>query len=402
MTDRNPKQRLLKFAGKLTCSILFGLILLEGGLRLTGSCPPAPAPEADLSDMRIEDLVDRAARERWIHPPSTTTWIEVPGDAPDIPVTRNWCSCREDEETPLEKPAGTYRILVQGDSHTDGTVANPDSFANLLERKLGEGFDVMNCGQAISSPYQQLWIYRQLYRRFDPDYLIVAFYAGNDLVDLMVQYDRIHLEKRGSQFVHAGPTWRPDLAREQSEIKTWFYAHFAIIRAAAKLRWLSTDHLRQRPASYFQPLERARDQFPAPTWQGLNQAYYFKHYPEDWSRAADMLRFVLSEFKREAPRDGLMVVVIPTFRQMRPEVAAEAADLLRLTAEDQECDTRVCDLAVQLCQDLEIDVLDLRPAMLQHQGDLFWDFDHHINGAAHRLIAELLSDRLSVGQYRKP
>lgn len=141
----------LLLAAKIGLSTLFGLVLLELGLRLMRTCPPPPHA-SQLADMPIDRLIEHAANESWIHKPSTQTRVHVPEEQRDIVIRRNWCSCREDEETPLEKPAGTYRILVLGDSHTDGIVSNNESYANLLEGKVDDRFDVMNCGQSVTSP----------------------------------------------------------------------------------------------------------------------------------------------------------------------------------------------------------------------------------------------------------
>ncbi len=395
MSQWYRKRRGWKLALKICGSALFGLTLLEIGLRVTGTCPRAAPPEAELKRLPVEALVARAAQESWIHQPSAETVLERAGNRPDILVKRNWCGCREDQETPLAKPPGVQRIVVLGDSHTDGFVLNQDSYANILEQTLGARYDVVNCGQAVSSPYQHLWIYRLLYHRFDPDVLLVGFYAGNDLFELMLRDDRIHLEWNGSDYVHAEPGWRPDLRRERSALTATLSDHVAIFRAAAQLHWLHLERQRQRrAAAYYRPLIDANNRYPAATWQGLNQAYYFKHHPEDWDVASDMLAHVLNEFKNIAPRDGLRLVIIPSARQLRPDVAVGAADILQLTPDECACDERVCDLVIDICQRLQIPALDLRPVFKGFSGELYWDSDHHINRAAHRLIAEELTRQL--------
>ena len=131
-----------------------------------------------------------------------------------------------------------------------------------------------------------------------------------------------------------------------------------------------------------------------PTWQGLNQAYYFKHHPQDWDVASGMLEYVLQEFKSCAPHDGMYLVVIPSLRQLHPERMAAPADLLQLSPDDAACDERVCDLVLELCRRLEIRAIDMRPVFRAYAGELYWDTDQHINMEGHRLIAEELERRL--------
>ncbi len=401
MTENAQSHRWWKLAAKICGSTLFGLVLLEVGLRITGLCPLPTAPDAAFPQLPIQEMIELAAAQAWIHQPSEVEVREADGNRPRMVVKRDWCSCREDADTAVEKPAGTYRVVVLGDSHTDGFVENADSYANVLERLLPPPADVMNCGQAVSSPYQQLWIYRTLYQRFQPDLLVVGYYAGNDLLDLMLQHDRIHLEQVGDQFVHAGPTWRPDLTREQSPFKATLFRYSAICRAAAQLRWLQVDQQRKdRSADYYDLLVQANDLYRGATWQGLNQAYYFKHHPHDWANASRMFEYVLTQFVEVAPRDGMIVVVIPTRRQFHPDQFQAAEELLQLTPEDSACDDRACDLALELCGQLRIPAIDMRPIFRSFEGELYWDSDQHINVDAHRLIAEALAKQ--IAQKAKP
>jgi hypothetical protein len=230
--------------------------------------------------------------------------------------------------------------------------------------------------------------------------LVVGFYAGNDLLDLMLQHDRIHLERVGDRYVHAGPTWRPDLTREQSAFKATLFRYSAICRAAAQLHWLQIDRQRKdRSADYYDLLVQANDLYGGATWQGLNQAYYFQHHPHDWPNVSHMLEYVFAQFQEVAPRDGMVVVVIPTLRQFHPDRFQAAEELLRLTPEDSACDERACDLALAICRKLQIQAIDMRPIFRAQEGELYWDSDQHINGEAHRLIAAALADTMRASVH---
>ena len=80
-----------------------------------------------------------------------------------FPVVTNNLGLREDADTDVAK-AG-LRILVTGDSHTDGMCANSESFPNrlealLAERRPGEVVEVLNAGRGGFSFHNYLGLYR--------------------------------------------------------------------------------------------------------------------------------------------------------------------------------------------------------------------------------------------------
>ena len=93
---------------------------------------------------------------------------------------------REDDE--LSDGPWDLRILVTGDSHTEGFCDNRDSFANLLEaalrRRSGRPVDVVNAGDGAYSFHNYLGV---LEKHLDlrPDVFAMCFYAGNDFVEVL-------------------------------------------------------------------------------------------------------------------------------------------------------------------------------------------------------------------------
>lgn len=402
--SEKPRPRWFRRIVKICLSLLFGIVTLEIALTVSGWFLSRPAsPVRDLERLPIEKLIDLAAEQNWIAQPNSTNVVDTHGEhrLSRIPLKTNWCGLREDDDTKTEKAAGVSRILVVGDSHTEGIVLNQESFANVLEAQLGSRYEVLNAGKGMTSPYQQFWSYKHVYSRFHPDFLIIGFYAGNDLLDLMLQQDRIHLQWDGEHYVHAEPTSLAGVHMTLDGTPKWerVLLKFATFRAMVHVGWQLSEPRRFRTRSkgsgeYFDRLESAGNLYPAPTWQGLNQSYFFKRYPEEWTEAVKMLRNVLLRFKTTASEAGidLALIVIPTFRQIDTDVVIEAAKLLRLNEHDLNTDERLCDLTVKMCGELDIPVIDMREAMKQSEEKLFWSFDHHINVAAHRLIAETLGE----------
>lgn len=97
-------------------------------------------------------------------------------------VRTNSEGLREDDEIRTEQP--DVRILVGGDSHTDGLCPNEASFANVLEALLaderpGETVEVLNTGTGAYHFYNYLGVLER-FRELRPDLYVIAVYGGND------------------------------------------------------------------------------------------------------------------------------------------------------------------------------------------------------------------------------
>lgn len=139
----------------------------------------------------------------------------------------------EDREFPKQKPQGTYRIFLVGDSNTQGVVTDRYKWANLLEQRLNaagtpfRNIEVINTG---TSSYSTV-IYAALINRYlldyDPDLIIINLDL-NDIRDdsayrdmVVRDGDRIvavHNPRRTAQskLILTPDGWR----REQ---RSWFY-----------------------------------------------------------------------------------------------------------------------------------------------------------------------------------
>ena len=92
-----------------------------------------------------------------------------------------------DEEFPVKKPSGVFRILALGDSMTFGPAINLEqTYPKVLERLLNEGvagdlrFQVINGGVGGYNTYQELVMWRDKGVTLDPD-LIIAGFCVNDI-----------------------------------------------------------------------------------------------------------------------------------------------------------------------------------------------------------------------------
>jgi hypothetical protein len=87
------------------------------------------------------------------------------------------------------KPDGVYRIVLLGDSYMAGMQVNDDEvFAAVLERELNapartRRVEVVNIGVPSWGTDQEYLALREIALAYQPDLVVVAFYAQNDVSD---------------------------------------------------------------------------------------------------------------------------------------------------------------------------------------------------------------------------
>jgi lysophospholipase L1-like esterase len=156
-----------------------------------------------------------------------------------VPVKINSLGFRDDRDYAVEKPAGTFRIVVLGDSVTFGHGTRSDTtYPYLLERQLREwqpeiAWQVWNLGVPGYATSQELAYLERVGAQYDPDLVIVGFYP-NDLT--------------GNQRPRSPSAMRRLAAAIQGVMQQRLYSYEFYKRAILTLRWrLFTDEsTRQR------------------------------------------------------------------------------------------------------------------------------------------------------------
>jgi hypothetical protein len=90
-----------------------------------------------------------------------------------------------------EKEAGEFRILMLGDSYTEGPTTELDQTvpkvleAVLADENLPGRVSVVNAGMGGASTWQELGILRDRGLALNPDLVILQLYMGNDICDVL-------------------------------------------------------------------------------------------------------------------------------------------------------------------------------------------------------------------------
>jgi GDSL-like lipase/acylhydrolase family protein len=287
------------------------------------------------------------------------SWMEHPDGAWRLKT--NSLGMREDRE-----PSGVHpklRILVTGDSHTDGVCNNAESFPHVLEdlltaSRLAAGsqkdpsapeVEVLNTGKGGYSFFNYLGVLER-YRYLEPQVFVVAVYGGNDFLEAVTVYNYYHR-----------------LPQPQTASRYW-----PLVVKAMKIN---------QPALA----------------QTFNSLKFFQTDPTQKSVALTAAKETTQQMKAECERRHvrMIVVYIPPVSDVSPAARSlhfqKLCQVLELNADTIKSTDELADAYLSELRDLGIEALDLRPAFRESKEALYWATDLHINLAAHRLIARELA-----------
>jgi len=167
-------------------SCAFGLLLCEAALRLQ-----EPYLHIMKDKYRINLLY--APHPLWDHWPrpgfQLSAYLLPRKRYPDPVVFRfNSYGCRDGREPQVPKPQGLKRILVLGDSFTEG-IYEEDTLAATLQRRLdqvNERYEVINCGCVSYSPLLHFLRLKHQLLKLSPDVIVMNV----DLTDVYDDYSR--------------------------------------------------------------------------------------------------------------------------------------------------------------------------------------------------------------------
>ncbi len=269
----------------------------------------------------------------------------------------NSAGFREDAELPHDPDA---RIVVIGDSHTDGVCENSDSFANQLERMLaerrpGKVVDVVNAGAGGYSFYNYLRGLDVFARELEPAVYVCAVYGGNDFLEILSPlhyFERTRLPAGGRSYAELVAKVRQVIGGEEGEA---FLAQelqqLAFLAARPAEAERATKAAQQITRAM---VERAR---------ALGIALVFVYIPPPWDVQLERYTEDPEALRRELGLDEL----------------ARARDANALA-----------EPWMALVRELGAPLVDLREPFRSAPEELYWHFDHHVNLRGHRAIAEAL------------
>jgi hypothetical protein len=269
----------------------------------------------------------------------------------------NSLGMRENSE-PLEKK-GDLRVLVTGDSHTEGVCNNVESFPHVLRRELlqrhpGKVIECLNAGKGSFTFYNYLGTLEK-FLYLEPDVFVVAVYAGNDFLEVTAPYHYFEGTPRK-------PGW----------------------------------------AEYQKPVEKLLQLDPAWLAQEGLSLKYFQHYPDEIPVAIRAAKEAVLDIQElcEAHAIRLAFVYVPTLFAVERRRTVHDPEIVELSRRDFEAmelgpsdldvHDRMGDDLLAYLKERGIVCLDLREVFAARPERFYWLGDHHMDVEAHRAIGEAL------------
>lgn len=312
----------------------------------------------------------------------------------DQTVTINSAGMR-DEEHSREKPDGTFRILVLGDSFMEALqVAAEASLPQLLERELtrqaGRPVEVINAGVSGWGTDDGLRYLTEYGLDYEPDLIVVAMTLHNDVSDNLREY--WHTAADGQ------------LVDQQREPIPWFTYKTLQLKAFLAVRlqlvqlWRQVTHGREMETISQDLNTHVVQLFREPPPQRIDFGWELTH-----------LLFERMQEVATGNSAQLAVVLLPLEYQLSDEIFADFVRASGLSAGDldQERPQRVMR---ETATELGVQLIDLRPAFQQWTAEdrpgLYVIGDGHWNEAGHQLATEVVARELlasgAIGQDREP
>ena len=299
---------------------------------------------------------------------------------------------------PRAKPAGTRRIAVLGDSMVAAVGTEEEhTLVRRLEAALNHSaspprWEVLNFGVSSSSTAQELVMYREVARHYEPDIVICAFFVGNDLADnshRLTRAPRLYFELDSSGRLQQRPFQAPAAAGQG--LGGWLDRHSRLYV------WQKTA-LREIKG-------RAR------AWMGRAEAAHWifaREEPPDVAEAWRLTGRLLETLRDEVEARGarFLVVVLPSAEQVYDDLwtalvrqAGQAGRHFDRTHPERRLGA--------LCREAGIPLVTLaeafrarapRATSTVREEWLFHGGRWHFNAEGHRVAAEQILAALPHGQ----
>jgi hypothetical protein len=293
------------------------------------------------------------------HRPNVEGWYRLEGKA----YVRINADGLRDKEHSREKPPGTLRIAVLGDSFAEALqVPVPETFWAILERNLrgcrgfaGRPVEVINFGVSDYGTAQQFLLLRHRVWQYAPDLVIVALFLENDVRNnsKMLERDKV----RPFFVLHDGELSLDTSFRENSLYKARTgFTRRAIVTVSDHLRVIQLANLaRRRVVAWSRGAVPTED-------SGVDEGVFRPPAAPEWQQAWRVTEALLLKMRDEVRAHGarLLLVTLSSGIQVDPDPVVRRRFMEKLGIDDLfYSDRRVRRFAI----DAGIEIVTLAPPM---------------------------------------
>ncbi|MBC8757584.1 SGNH/GDSL hydrolase family protein [Kordia sp. YSTF-M3] len=295
---------------------------------------------------------------------------------PDIKIYDNWgtpqqkltterrtnnLGFREDDDI-VEKQQNEYRILVTGDSHTDGVLKhNPQSFVNVWEEKLNasDSISYYNCinGGVGYYTFRNYLGFLKKYKHLKPNMYVINVFTGNDFRE--------------------APIFEDDRTNVANVFKNTY--------TRLKKRFYSAE-------------KKA-----IPFTQGIEQTLYFYSFPGEKEKSLNLAKKYMLKIKELCAQENIQLVVtlLPSKIETNPAFKSKIQSLFNLDTSAIKANEKLTNEFIEWLNTEHIVNINLKAPLEQATEKVFWDEDLHINPKAHRIIGEFLFEKVLLSTLHK-
>lgn len=238
-----------------------------------------------------------------------------------------------------------YRILITGDSHTDGVVSTSENFCSLLEdsiKKTGSNVEVLNAGLGLYSFKDYVNVLKRNLK-FKPSAFIVVYYAGNDFIEnLMYDYH-------------------------------WYNPVRSVKIFLTRIGW-----------RYRYPLMHNS--------QGPCQALYFLKNKGDMETSLRLSKTYLEEINSicNANHIAFKLLALPSFFSFNENLHAKTDSAYGFAKKDLLSERWFANKLQTFCAEKNISFYDLNNEMGKNAAKYYYQYDQHINAEGNKTVASFL------------
>jgi hypothetical protein len=324
-------------------------------------------------------------------------------------------------ETPLVKPQGAYRVLVLGDSFMAGLQVNDDQdFSSVLQSELNQRgvsrrVEVLNFGVPSWGTDQQYLALREYGLRYQPDLVLLAFYAQNDVYDNSLELHATFGGPRKPFFdlqdgrlvelpwVDRTPAAILYARRMAAPFRLYPLVHNALLRIPIAHRAMyHTRVVDVEPRKSEEAMSPSSARGPWPRRWQHQLGVYASDYSQDWKKAWDITEGLLAKIQYETERangEFLLMQIADPIAVMPSRLLSSVVAGSNAGAVDIDKPSR---MLRRYARRNDVDYTSMIPGFRKRIADsetefasLYLQCDGHWTTKGHRLAVALVAPRIA-------